>query len=1431
MTCFCALAAPAGASLGRVVAIGDSLASGMGLGQALPMVNPACGRTNGSYVERAAAKLSPSSFVDVTCNGGHSGVYEYSWTGLSAAPGNNGATIPPQYDALDGSTQAVILGTGGNEAYFGEVTKACAGLDANVTTFYQGGTNFINSCANYNYSNAGHNLLAERVANSKNLVAGVLTKIHQRSPSAKIFLVGVPRVARPSGVGCMMHGFFMSQADGPVFATWEDGLRNAMLSDVNAFNASVPGSYAHYVDIQTISGTTHTMCEPNWSDRWMNNWVPPIGVPDWGLEMHNTPTGAEVTAQAIVDSFHAAGMDTGSQATNPTNPVVSISSPANNLVTKNSSVALNFTATDNVAIASCSRTSGSSVPLDAGVNSITVSCLDHAGNSGQASVTVSRDNTPPALSISSPADGTNTTASSILLSYTASDNLGTPSCTPANGSSRPLSVGANTLSVSCTDGAGNSASASVVVNRGSVPTVAISAPANNFSTTAGAVNLAYTVGGVAAIPEGTTCTVAGSASSSASSNSVTLSPGSNAIVVVCTNQFGPSSPASVNVIGSPPSDVSITAPATGAITTAAQINVAYKVSGSSTIPEGTTCTVNAAASSSTTTNSVSLTLGSNTITVTCTGAFGAKSDVVSVTRGNPPVAAITSPTTGLSTAATSINVAFTVNGGASIPGGTTCTVGGVATASTITNSVPLSPGVNTITVVCTSQFGQGSPASVLVTRGTPPAVVISSPADGANTTSASANVAYTVGGQSSIPGGTTCAVNGSTSSSATSNPVALSLGSNSIAVICTNSFGTGNAAGVTITRGVVPVVAITAPASNTNTAASSINVAYTVDGGGAIPAGTTCTVAGAASTSTTTNSAALTIGSNAIPVACTNAFGTSTAVSVIVNRGAVPVVAISSPANNSNTTASSINLAYTVDGGASIPASTTCTVAGAASTSATSNPLSLILGANNFAVQCQNIYGPGLVATITVNRGVPPVVAIVAPADGSETTANSVNVAYTVNGGGAIPSGTSCDVGGVASSNTTTNAVNTSSLGLHTITVTCGSVFGSNSASVSVTRGNGPTVAITAPTGGLTSSASANVTFTVNAGSTIPSGVTCSVGGQATSNTGTNNVELLLDEVNVITVACSNSLGTDTKSVTLERLAPAVVTIDSPVDNLHTDAPTAEVSFTTTGSGPISCAVNGDPAEGSRIVTLHDGPNQVTVTCANRLGSATRTITIDHGPAPRVLIFAALRTDTPAQNVNATFAVDGNLDAVPNGYSCTINDLPTTTPRLNAVDLVPGQNSVRVLCSNSYGSGSATVFVNYIPPVVTPVEPEPVEPVPGKPAQPARLNVNLRGKTVFVPVRRGGLLLSKGARGGLAIKVRLDAAAKVRIKLERRARSSAKRFKSVGSEHVTLTAGSTTIRLSGRIAGRALSAGYYRATLSVPGTRLIARTKTFRIAR
>jgi Matrixin len=143
------------------------------------------------------------------------------------------------------------------------------------------------------------------------------------------------------------------------------------------------------------------------------------------------------------------------------------------------------------------------VPLNAGANVITITARDSQLNQATQSVTVTRqqttpppsnpptpapspspgppDTTPPALTIVSPASNTvSTSASSIVVSGSASDNVGVAKVTwtastgtsgTATGTTNwstsaiPLYVGTTTIVITASDAAGNSSWRSVVVTR------------------------------------------------------------------------------------------------------------------------------------------------------------------------------------------------------------------------------------------------------------------------------------------------------------------------------------------------------------------------------------------------------------------------------------------------------------------------------------------------------------------------------------------------------------------------------------------------------------------------------------------------------------------------------------------------------------------------------------------------------------------------------------------------------------------------------------------------------------------------------------------------------------------------------------------------------------------------------------------------------
>ncbi|MGB0873551.1 MAG: Ig-like domain-containing protein, partial [Solirubrobacterales bacterium] len=175
--------------------------------------------------------------------------------------------------------------------------------------------------------------------------------------------------------------------------------------------------------------------------------------------------GSNTITVTCTDDAGNSGSDSVTVVRDNVDPVVTITSPANNTVTAASSIAVSYTVTDNVtASPSCNIASGSSQPLSAGSNTITVTCTDDAGNSGSDSVTVIRDNVAPVVDITSPADGSTVAPGDYPLTFTVSDNIdASPSCDFTSGDDVTVAAGSNTFTVSCTDDAGNVGSDSITV--------------------------------------------------------------------------------------------------------------------------------------------------------------------------------------------------------------------------------------------------------------------------------------------------------------------------------------------------------------------------------------------------------------------------------------------------------------------------------------------------------------------------------------------------------------------------------------------------------------------------------------------------------------------------------------------------------------------------------------------------------------------------------------------------------------------------------------------------------------------------------------------------------------------------------------------------------------------------------------------------------
>ncbi|HEY2361274.1 MAG TPA: IPT/TIG domain-containing protein, partial [Candidatus Angelobacter sp.] len=183
--------------------------------------------------------------------------------------------------------------------------------------------------------------------------------------------------------------------------------------------------------------------------------------------------------------------------------------------------------------------------------------VDLGGQTANTSVTINLDQTPPLVSIVSPADGSSFTTGSVAVSGLGSDSLSGIANISCNNSPAtvlgtnftcdvPLQPGTNPISVRITDVAGNSAIASISANL-SGPKVIITSPAALDLFAANAIQVTGLIDdpNVSVVVNGVSATVANGAFTA---NNVPLREGNNLITATGINAAGGVGSASVNVV-------------------------------------------------------------------------------------------------------------------------------------------------------------------------------------------------------------------------------------------------------------------------------------------------------------------------------------------------------------------------------------------------------------------------------------------------------------------------------------------------------------------------------------------------------------------------------------------------------------------------------------------------------------------------------------------------------------------------------------------------------------------------------------------------------------------------------------------------------------------------------------------------------------------
>ena len=245
----CAFAASAAQAAGIYVALGDSYTSA-------PLVpnqhgDPIdCGRSDHNYPSLVAQEFKVDQFIDVSCGSAETKHMTEPQTGLPA-----GGTNPPQFNGLRADATLVTVGIGGNDAGLVGVAEKCAELGVTNPT----GT----ACRDY-WAPGGNDTVTAKIEDAKPKIAAVLQGIHQRSPQARVAIVGYPDVTPKNGESCY-----------PMVPLSADDLRyiDELIVRINSMIAGqAAANDAEFVDTYRDSGG-HDVCKLP-PDRWFEGLVP-----------------------------------------------------------------------------------------------------------------------------------------------------------------------------------------------------------------------------------------------------------------------------------------------------------------------------------------------------------------------------------------------------------------------------------------------------------------------------------------------------------------------------------------------------------------------------------------------------------------------------------------------------------------------------------------------------------------------------------------------------------------------------------------------------------------------------------------------------------------------------------------------------------------------------------------------------------------------------------------------------------------------------------------------------------------------------------------------------------------------------------------------------------------------------------------------------
>lgn len=249
------------ATTGAYVALGDSYSSGAGIA---PVRDATCNRSGRNYPSLVAKRMHYPSFTDVTCGGAMT-------TDLLQAQARTDNSA--QLDALDRHTSLVTLTIGLND------DQLSYGLLFACVTGSAGPSRQCGRVLAMPESTVDSVVL--KVAGR---VGASLRLIRKQAPSARIILVGYPRIVPDSG-GC--------PARLPLAAGMEPRLRDIMRKIDESWRRAAAVVGADYVDTWRMS-RGHDVCA---AEPWVNGTTQVVGE---AAPLHPFPAFHRAVAEAIV---------------------------------------------------------------------------------------------------------------------------------------------------------------------------------------------------------------------------------------------------------------------------------------------------------------------------------------------------------------------------------------------------------------------------------------------------------------------------------------------------------------------------------------------------------------------------------------------------------------------------------------------------------------------------------------------------------------------------------------------------------------------------------------------------------------------------------------------------------------------------------------------------------------------------------------------------------------------------------------------------------------------------------------------------------------------------------------------------------------------------------------------------------------------------